>query len=176
MVRSLVVDFEALRGKNKELLIKELAVAGKNFVQTYHFASPYSWKYKESDFNTDGKNGINFHDGYIPYSMLKTVIDDCVAGFTSLYSFGEDKCSFLSELTDRTFVDMEKEFRCPKPENLYHEIHCGFPCHKFSYTHCACKHANALYNWLIHHRLAKLNTKCPPDGIDRHDASFLSAI
>jgi hypothetical protein len=137
MVRSLVVDFEALRGKNKELLIKELAVAGKNFVQTQHFASSYSWKYKENDFITDSKNGIHFHDGYIPYSMLKTGIDDCVSGFGSLYSFGEDKCSFLSELTDRTFVDMEKEFRCPKPENLYHEKHCGFPCHKFSYTHCA---------------------------------------
>jgi hypothetical protein len=42
MVRSLVVDFEALIGRNKELLIKELAMVGKNFVQTYHFASPYS--------------------------------------------------------------------------------------------------------------------------------------
>jgi hypothetical protein len=34
MVRSLVVDFETLIGRNKELLIKELAVAGKNYVQT----------------------------------------------------------------------------------------------------------------------------------------------
>jgi hypothetical protein len=58
VVRSLVIDFETLKGKNKELLIKELAVAGKNLVQSYHFASPYSWK--DNDFSTDGKNGINF--------------------------------------------------------------------------------------------------------------------
>jgi hypothetical protein len=51
--------------------------------------------------------------------MLKTVLDDCVSGFTSLYAHGEDKCSFLSEITNRTFVNMERKFRCPKPENLY---------------------------------------------------------
>jgi hypothetical protein len=106
--------------------------------------------------------------------MLKSVIEDCVSGFTS-YSYGEDKCLFLSELTNRTFVDMEREFNCPKPENLYHEMHCGSSVTNFL-THTARANTLMLYNWLNDHRLAKHNTKCPPGGVDRHEAIAFSYI
>jgi hypothetical protein len=36
-----VVDYAALKGARSETIVKELAVAGKYFIQSYHFKSPY---------------------------------------------------------------------------------------------------------------------------------------
>lgn len=176
MEGGLVVDYTALRGNGKELIIKELAIAGKGIIQTFHFASPYPWNSKLDALNKENKSGINFNDGYIPYSKLKTILEEAIAGHISLFAYDEDKCEVLSALCNRAFINLQKEFDCPKPENLYHHLHCGFPCHKFSNTHCACKHAHAMFNWLKYHKLKKLNTRCPSDSSNRHDASFVSAV
>ena len=170
----LIVDYEVLIGARNELVVKEIAVVSCNATNTFHFTSPYSANHKVNEINKLCKNGINWNDGYIPYNSLKLILEEATAGFTHLYAYGQDKCTFLSELTNRTFINLE-EFNCPNPTNLKHEISCTFPCHKFNDVRCATKHAEAMFRWLMYHIQAKKNVRCPPVP-DRHSASFISAI
>ena len=170
----LIVDYEALIGARNELVVKEVAVASSSTLNTFHFTSPYSTNNKVNELNNLNKNGINWNDGYIPYSSLKSILEEATAGYTHLYAYGQDKCSFLSDLTNRTFINLE-EFNCPTPTELKHAMSCTFPCHKFGNVHCATKHAEAMFRWLTYHIEAKKNVKCPPIP-ERHSASFISAI
>lgn len=170
----LIVDYESLVGSKNEIVVKELAVAGKNILQTFHFRNPYAYSAKIKDLNAKSNNGINWEDGYIPYSIFSTVLNEAVAGFTHLYAYGEEKCLFLEEITQRTFINLQ-QFQCPPPTGLKLKYHCILPCHKFNDVHCACKHAQALFKWIKYHMQAKQNVKCPLDS-NRHNSAFISAV
>ena len=169
-----VVDYAALKGARSETIVKELAVAGKYFIQSYHFKSPYPVTPKILDNKESYPAGMLWDDGHITYTQLSTVLDEATAGFAHLYAFGADKCAFLSALINRTFINLE-EFRCPPPDNLKQHVSCGFNCHRFNSIYCANRYAHALYKWLVYHLQAKDNVKCPQNS-DRHTALFVSAI
>jgi len=37
-----VIDYEALRGRQNEEVVKEVSVAAENVIETFHFKSPYT--------------------------------------------------------------------------------------------------------------------------------------
>jgi hypothetical protein len=164
-----VVDFISLKGARNELVCKELSIASDGVIQTYHFKSPYPMAPHGSP-----ETGVNWDDGHVPYGQLSTVLSEAVAGYAHLYAYGETKCAFLSDLINRTFLNLEY-FKCPSAENLKPpKYQCGFPCHRFPSVRCTTRGAQCLYEWLMHHFKTMSYVKCPPD-FSRHSAQFISA-
>jgi len=164
-----LIDYEYLSGIAKEPVVKELAIAAKDVVQTFHFKSPYHMQNHGSE-----ANGLNWSDGIIPYDDLQTVVSDAVANYPHVYAYGADKCAFLSDLLKRPVLNIA-DFNCPAPENFVDETRCWMPCHKFPNVSCAASNAHAFYKWLTFHLQAKAYVKCPKENA-RHTAQFLSAI
>ena len=147
-----VIDFEFLRGRQKETVVKELCVPRSTAGETFRFNSSY----KIADHGSS-ESGINLADGHIEYKDLHTVFTEAVAGFAHLYAYGVSKVKFLSSLTGRpihNLVDVD----CRTPDSFNHEHWCTIPCHKFPKFACTTKTAHSLYDWLMHY----LQTKdCP---------------
>ena len=78
-----VVDYEFLKGTQNEVIVKELSIAAKNVLHTFHFRSPYTMHPHGS-----AENGLNWDDGIIPYNHLETALSEAVAGYAHLYSYG----------------------------------------------------------------------------------------
>jgi len=94
-----VIDFEYLKGRQNEIIVKELSVASRNVTDSFRFKSPYSMATHGSD-----ENGLNWDDGHINYHELFTVVSEAVAGFAHFYSYGITKCKLLAELLGRQFL------------------------------------------------------------------------
>ena len=134
-----VIHFEFLRGRQNEIVVKELAVAGKNVSESFRFESPYAMAAHSSD-----ENELNWDDVFIPYHKLFTVLSEAVANFAHLYSIGTTKCKVLSDLLGKPFHDLQ-DFNCPNPSSFKPKFSCSLPCHRFSDVSCAIKNAHSLY-------------------------------
>jgi len=86
-----VIDFEYLRGRQSEFVVKELSVLAKNMIDSFRFKSPNSMTPHGSD-----ENGLNWEDGQIAYHDLYMVVNEAVAGFALLYCYDIKKCKFLT--------------------------------------------------------------------------------
>jgi hypothetical protein len=80
--REAVIDYEFLRGRQNEAVVKELCVASATASEKFRFKSPY----KMADHGLS-ENSINWTDGHIQYSDLQTVVNEAVAGFAHLYAY-----------------------------------------------------------------------------------------
>jgi len=167
--REVVIDYEFLRGRQNETVVKELSVASANAAETFLFKSPY----KMADHGSS-ENGLNWADGHIEYKELHTVLTEAMTGFAHLYAYGLSKCPFLSELTGRPIHNLE-DLECPSPVSFNHKRWCTLPCPKFPRFSCATKTAHSLYNWLMYYLQKKDYVQCPAD-MTRHTADFVSAL
>jgi hypothetical protein len=98
-----VIDYEFLRGRQNETIVKELCVASAIASETSLFKCPY----KMADHGSS-ENGINWADGHIQYNKLHSVLNEAVAGFAHLYAYGVYKCTFLAGLTGRPIHNLEE--------------------------------------------------------------------
>jgi len=105
--REAVIDYEFLRGRQNETVVKELCVASAIASETFRF-NP---RYKMADHGSI-ENGINWMDGHIEYKELHTVLNEAVAGVAHLYAYGISKCTFLAGLTGRPIHNLE-DVNCP---------------------------------------------------------------
>ena len=167
--REAVIDYEFLRGRQNETVVKELCVASARASETFRFKPPY----KMADHGST-ENGINWIDGHIEYRELHMVLNEAVAGFAHLYAYGVSKCTFLAGLTGRSFLNLE-DVNCPPPDSFNHERWCALPCHKFPKFSCATKTAHSLYDWLMYYLQKKDFVQCPAD-MTRHTADFVAAL
>ena len=60
--REAVIDFEFLRGRQTETVVKELCVSSATASETFRFNGPY----KMADHGSS-ENGMNWADGHIEY-------------------------------------------------------------------------------------------------------------
>jgi hypothetical protein len=60
-----VIAMEFLRGRDNELVAKEVAIVSKNVKQTHHFMSPFAHY-----FYNDTGNGLDWDDGFLSYDKL----------------------------------------------------------------------------------------------------------
>ena len=72
------IDYESLRGRQKETIVKEICVASAIASETFRFKPPH----KMADHGSI-ENGINWMDGHIEYKELHTVLNEAVAGFAT---------------------------------------------------------------------------------------------
>jgi len=88
-----VIDYEVLRGRQYEEVVKEVSVAAENVIEIFHFKSPYTMTAHGSD-----KNGLSWGDGQLDYDKLRETINEAVSGYAHLYAYGIAKSRFLTEL------------------------------------------------------------------------------
>jgi len=100
--REAVIDYEFLRGRQNETVVKELCVASASASETFRFTPPY----KMADHGPT-EYGINWIDGHIEYRELHMVLNEAVAGFAHLYAYDVSKCTFLAGLTGRPIHNLE---------------------------------------------------------------------
>jgi len=60
-----VIDYEYLKGRQNEMVVKELSVAAENVSDSFRFKNPYDMMPNGSD-----NNGLNWTDGHIAYYKL----------------------------------------------------------------------------------------------------------
>ena len=165
--RKVVIDYEFLRGRQNETVVKELCMVSAAASETFRFKSPY----KMGDHGSS-ENGLNWAEGHIEYKELHTVLTD--AGFAHLYACGVSKCTFLAGLTGRPIHNQEG-LACSPPVSFNHKHWCTLPCHKFPKFPSATKTAHSLYDWLMYYLQKKDFVECPPD-VTRHCAEFVAAL
>ena len=81
-----VIEFEFLRGRQNEIVVKEHSVASANVSESFRFKITYIIASHGSN-----ENGPNWENGHITYHELYTVASDAVAGFAHLYAYGVSK-------------------------------------------------------------------------------------
>jgi len=123
--REIVIDYEFLRGRQNETVVKELSVSSANAAETFLFKSPY--RMTDHGFS---ENGLNWADGHIVYKELHTVLTEDVAGFAHFYAYGASKCIFLAGLTGRPIHNLE-DLECPHPSLSI--TNAGAHCHATSF-------------------------------------------
>jgi len=143
--REAVIDYEFLRWRQNEAVVKELCVTSAAVSQTFRFKPPY----KMTDHGSS-ENGINWIVDHIEYRELHTVLNEAVAAFAHLYAYGVSKCTFHASMTGRPIHNLE-DINCSPPDSLNHERWCTLPCHKFPKFSCVTKTAHSLYDWLMYY-------------------------
>jgi hypothetical protein len=149
-----VIDFDYLRERQVEIIAKELSIAPKDVIQTFHFQSPY-----EMQPHGYESNGLNWDDGYIPYNILQTVVDEAVSSFPHLYCFGLKKCNFIQNLLGRPVQNLDVKY--PPSSHLKPRYTCNLSCHKFPKVSCATKNAYSFYKWLTYLFQTRSYVRCP---------------
>ena len=104
-----VIDFEFLRGRQNEIVVKKLSVAAA-VSETFRFKSPYNMASQGSD-----ENRLNWEDGHIAYHELYTFASESVAGFDHLYAYVISKCKLLTQLLGRPILNLQ-DFNFPLPK------------------------------------------------------------
>ena len=162
----IVIDFTYFEGRDGELVIKELGIADShsNRVASYIFKRPYCWEEVpaySTRLNLDINHSCNWNDGDILYSELETVLQREASLAVAIYCFGPRKSAFISDLIDRTVIDIT-QLGCPPAINItFPTITCTFPCHgRFNHV-CAMRSAYSMAQWL-HFRILSLQyAVCP---------------
>ena len=165
-----MIDFEVLRGRQNEEIIKEVSVAAENVIETFHFKSPYPMTAHGCE-----ENGLSWYDCRINYDKFRETICEAVSGYAHLYAYGVSKTKFLTTLLAGPVQNLE-DFKCPSSHGLKAQFSCSMPCHKnYQNYRCATRNAHTLFKWLKHHLDSRDYIACPAD-ITRHTASFNSGI
>jgi hypothetical protein len=163
-----IIDFDYLKGRNGEIVVKELAIVGivkeqVNINQSYLFLPPYP----ETDLSEEIRcenNGliqqthsIPWCAGHTEYSKLREILTNIFATYFShtgkedfmIFAKGNQKVMFLSTLLVCIVNDLDAE-GCPKARNLQlpRAMVCMFS-HKN--VHCALHNCNKYAEWLRHY-------------------------
>jgi len=96
-----VIDVTRLEGRDGELVVKELAVAGfqSNRVSTYVFKKLYSWE-EMSRFNAWMNcaldHGCNWNVVDTLYFEFESIVNRAASSAVAIYCFGPQKSEFIS--------------------------------------------------------------------------------
>jgi hypothetical protein len=167
--RVCVIDYEVVRGRQNEDVVKEISVAAEN-AEIFHFKSPYPMKAHGSD-----KDDLSWGVGQLDYVKLRDTISETISRYAHLYAYGIAKTRVLTELLAQPVRNLE-DFKCPQPHGLKAQLSCSMPCHKnFLNYSCPTRNAHTLFKFLKHHLLSRAFISCPPE-FTRHTTSFNSGL
>jgi len=98
---------------------------------------------------------------YVPYSELETVLHREASSAFAIYCFGPQKTQFISNLINRTVIDIT-QLVCPQLADLSLPAISGtLASHKSKYV-CVLRSAFSLAQWLNFYTLSLQYAKCPP--------------
>ena len=84
-----VIDFEFLRWRQNEMVVKEVSLAGEGLSDSFRFEPPY---YMPPHGSVE--NGLNWDDGHIAYHKLSAVLKEAVAGFPTSTATAPQSAAF----------------------------------------------------------------------------------
>jgi len=171
-MKLVIVSAEYLRGKNNEIVIKELAVSEANDVKnnckqtkvhSFLFQPPYAWEelptliQRQNLWIVKHAHGIGWRCGHIPYIKLKSLLAGVCTKNKEIFTKGSEQRKFFSQLLNRRIViDLEtlgcpKSYLLPPSDNAFK---CAFPsCHRncaqtntTRYMRWMCETRNTMYN------------------------------
>jgi hypothetical protein len=161
----LVIDFTFLDGRDGYIVVKELAAV--NFQRnrySYIFKKPYGLEAVSmftAELNEAVDHGCNWNESDITYSELETVLHREASSAVAFYCYVPQKTKFISELIQRTVIDIG-QLGCPDLEDMrLPTISCMFACHKSKHV-CALRTAYSLAQWLNYYTLSLQYVKCSP--------------
>jgi hypothetical protein len=110
------------------------------------------------------RDETSFEEGFISHVELSSTLEALTEGATALYAYSEAECDFLTDLSGRTFISLEKELNCPPPEKCtFLAFSCLNPCHKLRSSTCALRDATSLAQWFQYNRLKAEVDPCSDD-------------
>jgi hypothetical protein len=126
-VQVLIVDVACHRGRDNELVIKELALVGDTdgvtTHQTFVFKPPYPYHTLSPSqrytayWTTYKLHGLTWGEGLIPYDKLYSILSGATADYPIIFTKGSEKASELSKIIGVTVEDLDSH-GCPKAENI----------------------------------------------------------
>jgi len=164
----LVIDFEFLRGRQNEFVVKEISMAAKTWSPCSVSGTPSAcatrlrWKWAQL--------GGRAHS--LPRSVRGS--ERGGSGVRSPLCYGVTKCKLLTELWSRPILNLQ-DFKCPQTTSFNHKCWCSLPFHKFSYVNCATKTAHSFYDWLMFHLKTKSHVRCRKN-MTRHTSTFFRLL
>lgn len=123
-----VLSIECLRGLGNGFIIKELAIIelkhnDEQNIQNLHFEAPYpsyllpNYIRRTNRWITRTLHGMEWGDGYIPYSKLKILLSDAIGSDKNIFAKGSENCAILSNILGREVSNLEI-FGCPKVDDI----------------------------------------------------------
>jgi len=106
-------------------------------------------------------HGFNWNDGFVPYSDLENVVHCEAVSAVAIYCFGPLKTEFISNLINRTVIDIT-QLGCPAIADInLSAISCTFACHNKSKRVCALRTAYSVAHWLHFYTVSLQYVSCP---------------
>ena len=147
-----VIDVTCLEGRDGELVVKDLAVAGfqSSRASAYAFKKLHSWEEVpgfNARMNCSLDRGCNRNVVDILYFELESITNRAASSAVAIYCFGPQKSEFISKLIDRTVIEISK-LGCPQHAQLnFPVVTSTFPCQNKSKYFCAMRAAYAVARW-----------------------------
>ena len=132
-----VIEMECLRGRNNELIVKELAICSDNCLNVYNFPPPYEevkWNREENRWIENNLNGFGWYDGDISYYKLITIVRKTGRMFKNIYTKGLEKYKLLEKILGSTTGNLWnlEDFNAPKHKTINCIVaRCQFHMYKF---------------------------------------------
>jgi hypothetical protein len=159
--KMLVLAFTGFRGKNREMVVKELAAVSATDrsdnmrVQTFLFYPPYPDScippdVRRTNYWIESHLGVTkWEEGHVAYWRLRSLLADLCSKETPVYAKGGECVKFLNGfLPDKVVVrDLDLE-GCPKADDIRvtGDVVCGLSDHGMS--NCALTKATKYITWL----------------------------
>ena len=156
---AVVVDIECFRYRNKEWIIKEIAICG-DYLDSITVKPPHALDLLSPDvckaytWITKNLHGMHWNSGDYPFNRLALFVESVKLRYpnSKFYAKGFQKCVYLKELFHREFIDLD-DLNCPKITNLFFS---KVKCNKLSVFHSQT------------HQCARRKAKCYKDWLDKY--------
>lgn len=156
MAAAAIVDVQGFKDQHNKFIVKELAIlSSEDKLQHFIFQPPFKFedltpKIKKQVFwLKHNLHGFGWHDGYVPYHYLYTVVTPLLAE-KNIYVKGLEKKEWLKDFLGDgvTIWNIEDELNCPKLSWLRF-LHTEFSClnHK---GQCALQNVFTIRKFLVH--------------------------
>lgn len=149
---TVIVDIQFLLGKNKEYIIKELAILPVTHPTALYFLfkppHPFYKLGKRNQFqnlyNCRYINALDWYCGNVDYSLIKEVLNpyqDC----TIIVKGNEKRAALMKYLPDSNIIDLKlEEFRLEDQQDFVHNC----PYHNESFQRCAVNHTYKIRRYM----------------------------
>lgn len=151
---TIILDVQGFKDLKNEFIIKELAIASRDYTQTFLIKPPYLFKYLTSDEKRqvrwlERNRGIYWNEGYIDYREFRRIIVPYLENKEIIVK-GLEKVNWIKDLCVNCKVSDLGPEQCPNLSVL-HEKYCegtsNFNCNKHI-KHCALKNVLCLRKYL----------------------------
>lgn len=157
-MRAAVIDFQGYLTPQNCYIAKEVTIIDLDYPSVF-----WHWLFKPPS-QEDAQNlsankwifhnlhGLNWYDGDVEYSELRSLCQKSTENFTILFAKGLEKSIFLEELIGKEVFDLQ-DFGCPSLKCLTSTLEftkCIYHCGRKS--NCSLKFAKILVDWISRNR------------------------